>query len=40
MRVGFTIVVAADAVGREFLVPPVFADQREWIMGTLEPLRY
>ena len=37
---GFTIDEAADALGREFQVPPVFADQREWIMGTLEPLRY
>jgi glyoxalase family protein len=37
---GFTIDEAADALGSEFQVPPVFADQREWIMGYLEPLRY
>jgi glyoxalase family protein len=37
---GFTIDETADSLGREFQVPPVFADQREWIMGYLEPLRY
>lgn len=37
---GFTIDEAADALGNEFQVPPVFADKKAWIMGYLEPLRY
>jgi glyoxalase family protein len=37
---GFEIDEPYESIGREFQVPPVFADQREWIMGYLEPLAY
>jgi glyoxalase family protein len=35
---GFLIDEPYETMGTEFRVPPVFADQEEWILGYLEPL--
>jgi len=37
---GFTIDEAADSIGREFQVPPQFADQKDALLAFLEPLKY
>jgi glyoxalase family protein len=37
---GFMIDEAYDDLGKGFQVPPVFADQAEWIKNYLEPLHY
>lgn len=37
---GFLIDEAYEELGSAFQIPPVFADQAEWIKGYLEPLRY
>jgi glyoxalase family protein len=37
---GFLIDEPYAALGQSFQVPPVFADQREWIMEYLEKLKY
>lgn len=37
---GFTIDEPYEQLGQDFQVPPVFADQAEWIKSFLEPLAY
>jgi glyoxalase family protein len=37
---GFLIDETYDNLGRDFQVPPVFADQAQWIKDYLEPLKY
>lgn len=37
---GFMIDESYENLGKDFQVPPVFADQAEWIKGYLEPLQY
>ena len=37
---GFMIDEPYEQLGRDFQVPPVFADQAEWIKSYLEPLHY
>jgi glyoxalase family protein len=37
---GFMIDEPYEQLGRDFQVPPVFAEQAEWIKSYLEPLNY
>lgn len=37
---GFTIDESVENLGKSFQVPPVFADQRDWIMEYLDELTY
>lgn len=37
---GFLIDESYESLGQDFQVPPVFADQAEWIKSYLEPLSY
>jgi glyoxalase family protein len=37
---GFTIDEPYDELGKNFQVPPVFEERREFLLGYLEPLQY
>ncbi len=37
---GFTIDEAYEDLGKSMQIPPVFEDQRDFLIGYLEPLQY